>query len=140
MKKQKIGIRLCAKCEKEKKKEMSDEKKKFQSWSYGFSATVLKVVFILWAFAILFGAFVITYALLTTGMIEEPVNYMHEVNSTFGTAVIGVLITRVVGNVFEYNDGGIFGTSRKEKEDECSDSGVSADHYGDDDEFSGRSG
>ena len=119
-------------------KKLSD-KKEFQKWSYGFSASVLKVVFALWAFSILFGAVVIAYALLTTGQIEEPVNYMHEINSTFGTTVVGVLITRVVGNVFEHNNGSIFGTSIKEGDtNDSSDSNVSFDNFSSSDESNYR--
>lgn len=91
-----------------------ENKKQFQKWTYGFSAKVLKVVFALWAVSIVFCMFVIGYALFTSGDIAEPVNFMHEINSTFGTTVVGVLITRVVGNVFEHNNGGIFGQSINE--------------------------
>lgn len=107
------------------KVEIPENKKQFQKWSLGFSATVLKVVFVLWAVSILFCMFVISYQLFTNGSIEEPVNFMREINATFGTTVVGVLITRVVGNIFEHNNGGIFGTSiGKETEDDSTDSDV----------------
>lgn len=122
------------------KVKIPETKKQFSKWSLGFSAKVLTVVFILWAVSILFCMFVITYALMTIGNIEEPVNFMHEVNSTFGTAVIGILVTRTVGNVFQYNDGVIFGTSRKENENDSTDSNVSADDMCSDDKSNHRSG
>lgn len=127
MKQNKIGIRLCKTCAENKKKKPND-KKKFQSWAYGFSATVLKVIFVMWAFSIVFGAAMITYAMITTGQIAEPVNFMHEINSTFGASVIGVLVTRVVGNVFEHNNGGIFGQSINEGgyENDSTDSNLSS--------------
>ncbi len=104
-----------------------ETKKQFQKWSYGFSATVLKVIFIMWAVSIVFCMFVITYTLINNGDIAEPVNFMHEVNSTFGASVVGVLVTRVVGNVFEYNNGGIFGKSiREENENDDTNSVVYA--------------
>ncbi|MBQ6441053.1 MAG: hypothetical protein IJJ13_00470 [Lachnospiraceae bacterium] len=132
-KRRSIGIRLCATCTQKKEKKPTDEKK-FKSWAYGFSATVLKVIFVLWAFSIIFGAVMIAYAMITTGQIAEPVNFMHEVNSTFGASVIGVLVTRVVGNVFEHNDGGIFGKSIKEGNENDSASGyVLADDHSSDD-------
>lgn len=125
MSERKIGIRLCATCA-QKRKKPTDEKK-FKAWAYGFSATVLKAIFVLWAASIMFCMFVITYALVNNGDIAEPVNFMHEVNSTFGASVIGVLVTRVVGNVFEHNNGGIFGQSIKEgNESECTDSTISS--------------
>lgn len=128
-KRKSIGIRLCATCAQKREKKPTDDKK-FKSWAYGFSATVLKVIFVLWAFSIIFGAVMIAYAMITTGQIAEPVNFMHEVNSTFGASVIGVLVTRVVGNVFEHNDGGIFGQSiKEEKENDSTDCYVSADDH-----------
>lgn len=115
-------------------------KKDFQKWSMGFSAKVLRVIFALWAVSIVYCMFVITYALITTGDIAEPVNFMHEVNSTFGTSVLGVLITRVVGNVFQYNNGSIFGKSREEKEDDSTSGGFHADDLCGDDKSNHRSG
>ncbi len=117
-----------------------ETKKSFQKWSYGFSARVLTVVFFLWGLSIVFCMFVIAYCLLTTQSIEEPVNFMHEINSTFGTTVVGVLVTRVVGNVFEHNNGSIFGTSIKEKNDDSTDCDVSIDDHSGDDESNHRSG
>ena len=118
-----------------------ESKKQFQKWTYGFSATVLKVVFALWAVSIVFCMFVIGYALFTSGDIAEPVNFMHEINSTFGTTVVGVLVTRVVGNVFEHNDGGIFGTSiREENDNDSTDCNVSAGDMCSNDESNHRSG
>jgi len=109
------------------KVKIPETKKQFSKWSLGFSAKVLTVVFILWGISIIFCMFVIAYALMTTGNIAEPVNFMHEVNSTFGTAVIGILITRTVGNVFQYNDGSIFGKSRKEDNNDSTGSGIFTD-------------
>ena len=87
--------------------------KQLKKWANGFSVTVLRIVLALWTFSIIFGAFVIGYSLLVYGTIEEPVNFISEINSTFGASVISILITRTIGNIFEYNDGVVWGTSHR---------------------------
>lgn len=91
------------------------DKQKFAKWTFGFSAKALKVITVMWAASMTFGAFIITLALVMTGSIEEPVNYIAEINRTFAASVVAILITRTVGNVFEHNNGSIFGTSIEEK-------------------------
>ena len=93
-----------------KKIETENQLKK---WANGFSATVLRIILALWVFSMLFGAFVITYSLLKYGTIEEPVNFISEVNATFGSSVVAILVTRTIGNIFEYNDGVLLGTSHR---------------------------
>lgn len=140
MKQKKIGIRICAMCTQNKSKKPTD-KKRFRSWAYGFSATVLKAIFALWAVSIVFCMFVITYTIINGGSMEEPVNFMHEINSTFGASVVGVLVTRVVGNVFEHNNGGIFGQSIREgNENDNTDSVVYAGDMRSNDELDRGSG
>lgn len=84
-----------------------------KKWANGFSATVLRIILGLWTFSMIFGAFVIGYSLLKLGTIEEPVNFISEINSTFGASVVAILITRTIGNIFEYNDGVVWGTSHR---------------------------
>lgn len=95
-----------------KKIETDDQLKK---WANGFSATVLKVVLALWTFSMLFGAFIIGYSLIKYGEISEPVNFISEINTSFGASVISILITRTIGNIFQYNDGIIWGTSNNNR-------------------------
>lgn len=93
-------------------------KKTFKHWATGFSATALKVITISWVLLMAYSAVLITLALYRTGTLYEIGTFIAEVNKTFIASVVTILITRVVGNIFEHNDGGIFGTSREENTDE----------------------
>ena len=93
-------------------------KKNFKSWAKGFSAFCLKVILTIWLVTMGFCMFVITYKLFTTGEIEEPITLLTEVCKIFSVSICTVLITRTIGNAFEYNDGGIWGTSHKGTDDD----------------------
>ena len=82
-----------------------------------------------------FAAVMIAYLAIKTDALIEINTLIVEVNKTFVAAVVSILITRVVGNVFEYNNGGIFGKSiRKEKENDSTVGDVSAGGVFDNDE------
>lgn len=100
---------------------------KFRKWAVGFTATVLKLITLIWGGCMVFAAVVITIALFRTGEFSYLDTYIQYVCGCFTAAVITGLITRVIGNVFEFNDGGIFGFSRKENDNDSTDSNVSAD-------------
>lgn len=127
-----VGFKFCALC---KKKDEPTTKKKFQSWAIGFTATVLKLITVIWGGCMVFAAVAILLALYRTGEFSYLDTYIIKVCECFTAAVITGLVTRVIGNVFQYNDGGIFGTSiGKENSDDSTDSGISADDMCNDDE------
>ena len=126
MEKRKVGIRLCSTCS---KKDKPTSKKKFQSWALGFTATALKLITVIWGGCMVFAAVIITLALYHTGEFSYLDTYITSVCGCFSAAVITGLITRVVGNMFEFNNGGIFGNSvGKESEDDNTNSDVPADN------------
>ena len=90
---------------------MKKSKKDLRSWANGFSACCLKTILLIWLVTIGYCMFVITYALVTTGEISEPITLLGEVCKIFSVSICTVLITRTIGNAFEYNDGGIWGRS-----------------------------
>ena len=101
-------------------------KTKFKSWSTSFSARVLTLITILWASFMTFAAVMIAYLAIKTDALVEINTLIIEVNKTFVAAVVSILITRVVGNVFEHNNGSIFGKSiGKEIEHDNTDSSLS---------------
>ena len=93
-------------------------KKEFQRWATGFTANVLRLITAIWGFCMVFAAVVITLALYRTGGFSYLDTFINRVCDCFMAAVVTGLITRVIGNVFEFNNGGIFGVSRKEEDDE----------------------
>jgi len=93
------------------------EKKDFKKWSVGFSAKVLKIITAAWLAFMVFTAVMMAIGLHQTGSLYDIGTFIVEINKTFCAAVVGILITRTVGNIFEYNDGGIFGISRRGEEE-----------------------
>ena len=113
--------------------------KKFKRWAVGFTATVLKLITIIWGGCMIFAAVVITIALFRTGEFSYLDTYITSVCGCFSAAVITGLITRVIGNAFEFNNGGIFGQSiGKERDDDSTDCDVFADGVCNDDESNYR--
>lgn len=104
--------------------------KKFQSWSIGFTASVLKLITILWGACMIYAAIIMTLALYRTGEFSYLDTYITKVCDCFMAAVVTGLITRVVGNVFQFNNGPVFGTSITTKEEQNNDSSGS-DVYAD---------
>ena len=110
-------------------------KKKFQKWAVGFTATVLKLITVIWGFCMIYAAVLMTVALFRTGEFSFLDTYITKVCECFAGAVITGLITRTLGNIFEFNDGGIFGISRKENNNDSSDCSISTDDMCDSNEF-----
>lgn len=109
-------------------------KEKFKAWAVGFSATALRIITIAWIIFMLYSAVLMGISLFKTGNLETLGLFITEVNKTFIASVVTILITRVVGNLFEFNNGGIFGYSRG-SENDSTDSGISADDNSDIDSF-----
>lgn len=115
--------------------------KKFKSWAVGFTAKVLKLITTIWGGCMIFAAVIITIALFKTGEFSYLDTYITSVCGCFSAAVITGLVTRVIGNAFEFNNGGIFGQSigkEREREDDSTNCDVSADGMCDDDESNYR--
>lgn len=117
-----------------------ETKRQFQKWSLGFTVNVLRLITAVWGVCMAFAAAAIALALYRTGELSYLDTFINRVCDCFMAAVVTGLITRVIGNVFEYNDGGIFGKSRKEKEDDGTDSNDPVDDLLGDDELNHRRG
>lgn len=117
--------------------------KKFKTWSLGFTAAVLKLITLIWGFCMIYAAVIMTLALYHTGEFSYLDTYITKVCDCFSAAVITGLITRTIGNVFEFNNGSIFGTSinsiKEEENNDSSSSDVSADSMCGDDVSNYRS-
>ena len=91
-------------------------KKQFKTWAVGFTAAALKLITGAWIATTAFSAVAMIIAIYVTGQFSYLDTFISETNLTFRASVVTLLITRTVGNVFQYNDGAVFGTSRKEEE------------------------
>lgn len=87
-------------------------KKQFKSWAVGFTASALKIITAAWLATTVFSAIAMVLAIYKTGQFSYLDTFIIESNTTFRASVVTLLITRTVGNVFEHNDGGPWGTSR----------------------------
>lgn len=93
-------------------------KKEFKKWATSFSVKILKLITILWASFLAYSAIVMTIAIFQTGQLVSLDTFISEVSETFRDAVVAILITRTVSNIFEFNNGGLFGTSMREENNE----------------------
>lgn len=114
-----------------------ETQKQFKKWAVGFTATVLRLITALWGLCMVYAAVIMTLALYRTGEFSYLDTYITKVCDCFMAAVVTGLITRVIGNVFQYNDGSIFGISREEDDNDSTGSDFSADDHSGHDEFSG---
>lgn len=96
-------------------------KKEFQKWATGFTANVLRLITAIWGICMVFAGAVIAIALFWTGEFSYLDTFINRVCDCFVAGVVTALVTRVIGNVFQYNDGGIFGISREEEDERDSD-------------------
>lgn len=93
-------------------------------WSNSFSMAVLKLITGFWVFFNLYILILITVRYFMYGILEADVmtTFIDKMNEVFLASVVSIVIARTFGNIFQYNDGGIFGTSintPKEKEEEA---------------------
>lgn len=86
-------------------------KREFRKWSTSFSVRVLKLITILWIISLIYSAAMILTGVLMNSQLEYVDIFITESFKIFHDSVIVILLTRTVGNIFEYNNGGIFGTS-----------------------------
>jgi len=128
MKKKNIGVRQCTECfllkhakrilfesgravKKAGRKISTTEQ--FKKWSTGFSASVLILITTFWAVNNAYVLFLLSVQFFRYGILDSEVLklFIEKINETFLASVVSILITRTVGNVFQFNNGGIFGNS-----------------------------
>lgn len=83
----------------------------FKNWSKGFTIKVLTLLSIFWFIFMCYSGFLMIYAIYKTGEFSFLDTYINRICDCFMAGVITGLITRTVGNVFEFNDGSFMGTS-----------------------------
>lgn len=86
-------------------------KREFRKWTSSFSVLVLKLITILWTISLLFSASMILVEVILTQELTFLDIFITESFKIFHDSVIVILLTRTIGNIFEYNNGSIFGTS-----------------------------
>lgn len=91
--------------------------KDVKKWANGFSVKVLKLITIGWIAFMIYASVMMAIAIYQTGEFSYLDTFIMEICGVFKMSVIGVLLTRTIGNVFQYNNGGIFGTSVNGNED-----------------------
>lgn len=95
-----------------------------RQWSNSFSMAVLKLITGFWVFFNIYILILITIKYFMYGILEAEVMtaFIDKMNGVFLASVVSIVISRTFGNIFQYNDGGIFGISNystKEKEEEA---------------------
>lgn len=83
----------------------------FRRWSLSFSVAAIHLITVIWASSLIFSAVLILIETLHTGDQSCLNTFISETSETFRDSVVTIVIARTVGNIFEYNDGGIFGKS-----------------------------
>ena len=86
-------------------------------WSLTFTKKVITIVTIVWILQILFSAVMICYAVMLQGNFSYLDTFITDNGETFRLIVGTNIISKTIENVFKYNDGGIFGTSKTENEE-----------------------
>lgn len=89
----------------------------FKNWAEKFSIKAFRLITIIWAVQMIYAAGMIVFSVIQTGSFLYLDTFITEINDTFRKSVIAILLTRTVGNIFEFNNGGIFGESQKEGDD-----------------------
>ena len=90
--------------------------KKFKKWSLSFTMTVLTLLTVFWFIFMAYAGILMIYAIDKTGQFIFLDTYISRICDCFMAGVITGLITRVVGNVFEFNDGSFMGKSNNKDE------------------------
>ena len=83
----------------------------FKNWSKGFTIKVLTLLSAFWFIFMCYSGFLMIYAIYKTGEFSFLDTYINRICDCFMAGVITGLITRTVGNVFEFNDGSFMGVS-----------------------------
>lgn len=128
MEKQSVGLKKCDDCflfkhakrimregqNAEKRMQKITTSEQFKKWSTGFSAKVLILITTFWAVMNAYALFLVTVQFIRFGILDSDVLklFIEKINETFLASVVSILITRTVSNVFQFNEGGIFGISK----------------------------
>lgn len=83
----------------------------FKNWSKGFTIKVLTLLSVFWFIFMCYSGFLMIYAIYKTGEFSFLDTYINRICDCFMAGVITGLITRTIGNVFEFNDGSFMGVS-----------------------------
>ena len=96
-------------------------KDKFKSWSLSFTMHVLTLLTVFWFIFMVYSGILIWYTIYKTGEFSFLDTYISRICDCFMAGVITGLITRTIGNVFEFNDGSFMGVSHKrpDEAEEC---------------------
>lgn len=95
---------------------MKSSLKKMFKWSLTFTKKVITLVTILWSIQLIFSAILIWYAVQTQGNFSYLDTFITDNGESF-RLIVGVnIVSKTLENVFKYNEGGIFGTSLRYKE------------------------
>ena len=89
---------------------------KFKRWSLSFTMKVLTLLTIFWFIFMIYSGFLMIFAIWRTGEFSFLDTYITKICDCFMAGVITGLITRTVGNVFEFNDGSFMGKSIRDTE------------------------
>ena len=83
-------------------------------WSLTFTKKVITAVTIIWVIQLLFSATLIWYAVQSQGNFSYLDTFISDNGETFRLIVGTNIVSKTIENVFKYNEGGIFGKSVKE--------------------------
>lgn len=87
-------------------------------WSLTFTKKVIIIVTVLWTIQLIYSAILIWYAVQTQGNFSYLDAFISDNGETFRLIVGTNIISKTIENVFKYNEGGIFGKSIKETNEE----------------------
>lgn len=76
----------------------------------------MKLITILWTVFLSLAVILILVAIIVTREFSYLDTFIQEISKTFRAAVVSILITRTVGNIFQFNNGSIFGESIREED------------------------
>lgn len=90
----------------------------FKDWAEKFSIKAFRLITIIWGAQMIYAAGMIVFSVFRTGEFLYLDTFIVEINETFRKSVVAILLTRTVGNIFEFNNGGIFGESIRDNEED----------------------
>lgn len=94
-----------------RKTKAQKQNERYRLWAVQFSQKAFKIITAVWIAEMIFSAVMMAVAIVVTGQFAYLDTFIIEINSTFRASVIALLLTRTVGNIFQFNNGGIFGES-----------------------------
>lgn len=97
---------------------MKEKNRKFLLWSLTFTKKVIILVTILWSLQLIYSAVMIYIAINGYGNFNYLDTFIIDNGESF-RLIVGInIVSKTIENVFKYNEGGIFGTNVKMKDDQ----------------------